>query len=82
MVHGVQSLHLHTLSVEPAGVAGRTLEDGVAEQRLDGVQADGAGLRQTELRTHTQRLSGTVIAAERPGHKHSSFTGAVWRHCD
>lgn len=73
----MQSLHLHTLSVEPAGVAGWTLEDGVAEQRLDGVQADGAGLRQTEVWTHTQRLSGTVITTERPGHKHSSVTGIV-----
>lgn len=43
------TLYLHTLSVEPAGVAGRTFEDGVAEDGLDGVQADGAGLRQTEL---------------------------------
>lgn len=63
--------------MEPAGVATRTLEDGVAEQRLDGVQADGAGLRQTEVRTGTQRLGGTVIAAERPGHKHSSWTGVM-----
>lgn len=61
--------------MEPAGVARRTLEDGVAEQRLDGVQADGAGLRQTELQTRTQQLGGTVVAAERPGQKHSSYTG-------
>lgn len=45
----MRSPHLHTLSVEPAGVAGWTLEDGVAEERLDGIQADGAGLRQAEL---------------------------------
>lgn len=41
--------YLHTLPVEPAGVAGRTLEERVAEERLDGIQADGAGLRQAEL---------------------------------
>lgn len=44
-----ESLYLHTVPVEPAGVAGGTFEDGVAEDRLDGVQADGAGLRQTEV---------------------------------
>ena len=50
-------------------MAGRTLEDGVAEDGLDGVQTDGAGLRQTEVRAHTQGLSGTVILTERPGRR-------------
>ncbi len=43
------SHYLHTVPVEPAGVAGWTFEDGVTEDGLDGVQTDGAGLRQTEV---------------------------------
>lgn len=42
-------LHLHAVTVEPAAVTGRTFEDSVAKNGLDGVQADGTGLRQTEL---------------------------------
>lgn len=44
-----------------------TLEDGVGQNRVDGVQADGAGLRQTDVQTHTQRLRGTVVPTVRPG---------------
>lgn len=42
-------MHLHAVTVEPAAVTGRTFEDGVAKNGLDDVQADGTGLRQTEL---------------------------------
>lgn len=66
---GEHRAYLHTVPVEPARMAGRTFEDGVGQDGLDGVQTDGAGLRQTEVWTHTQRLSGTVIRTERPGHK-------------
>lgn len=65
----IKSLYLHTFPVEPAGIAGRTFEDGVTEDWLDGFQADRAGLRQAEFQTYTQRLSGTVIRTVGPGHK-------------
>ena len=68
-VRGTRRAYLHTVPVEPARMAGRTFEDGVGQDGLDGVQTDGAGLRQTEVWTHTQRLSGTVIWTERPAHK-------------
>lgn len=55
----------------------RTLEEAVAEHGLDGVQADGAGLRQTELRAHGQGLSGTVDRAVGPGDSTCSFSGHV-----
>lgn len=63
-------LHLHTVSVEPAGMAGWTLEDGVGQNRVDGVQTDGAGLRQTEVGPHRRRLGGAVILTVRPAHRH------------
>lgn len=74
-----QSHYLHTVPVEPAGVAGRTLEDGVAEDGLDEVQTDGARLRQTEVWTRTHRLSGAVIRTVRPGHRHSREMWAYWQ---
>lgn len=71
--------YLHTVPVEPAGVAGWTFEDGVAEDGLNGVQTDGARLRQTEVWTHTQRLRGTVIRTVRPEHKELDNTGLASR---
>lgn len=44
-----QVLYLSAVTVEPAAVTGWTFEEAVAEDGLDGVQADGAGLRQTDL---------------------------------
>lgn len=67
--------HLHAVTVEPAAVAARTLEEAVAEDGLDGVQADGAGLRQTDLRAHRQGLSGTVVRAVGPGDSKHGFSG-------
>lgn len=58
--------HLHAVTVEPAAVTGRTFEDSVAKNGLDGVQADGTGLRQTELWAHGQSLSRPVVSTERP----------------
>lgn len=54
-------LYLSAFTVEPAAVTGWTFEEAVAEDGLDGVQADGAGLRQTDLRAHRQSLSWTVL---------------------
>lgn len=50
-------------------MAGWTLEDGVAEDGLDGVQADGAGLRQTGFGAHRQSLGGTVVRTIRTAHR-------------
>lgn len=60
--------HLHTVPVEPAGVAGRTLEDGIGQDRVDGVQTDGAGLRQTDVGPGGDGLGGAVIPAVGPEH--------------
>jgi len=59
---------LHTVPVEPAGVAGRTLEDREAEDGIDGVQTDRAGLRQTEVQP-PHRLGGTVVWTVGPRHR-------------
>lgn len=54
--------------MEPAAVTARTLEEAVAEDGLDGVQADGAGLREAELRARRHALGRAVVWTVGPGH--------------
>lgn len=68
--------------MKPAAVTARTLEEAVAEDGLDGVQADGAGLRQAELRAHRQGLSGTVVSTVGPGDSKHSFSAHLMAATD
>ena len=60
--------YLYAGPVEPAVVAGGALEDGVAQQGAEGVQADGAGGGQADLQTTLpQGLLRAVLYTVRPG---------------
>lgn len=58
-------------------MAGRTLEDGVGQDRLDGVQTDGAGLRQAGLGPGAEGLGGAVVPAVGPAHTDTNTSNAL-----
>lgn len=66
-------VYLNTVPMKPASMTRRALEHRVGEDRFDGLQADGAGQRQSGA--GRAGLSGAVLSTKRSdnknGHDHT-----------